>query len=351
MNKTGHTFNEIMNQTDTLEFVYEDILKDSFDLSFLEGPYDEIIFFGCGTDYNLCQSASFFTRSLLNNYTCNVLPPSELLINPGTYIKDNKKYLLIGFSRSGETTESIEVVKRFRENNNVSLYMFSAVKNSTITDLAKNHFICRGADEKSVAMTKAYTSFLFAYCVMLARFLGRKNILIEFEHLIKYLKSNMNNLFDKTGSYLENIQFNNFFALGTGFDYGIAVEADLKMKEMSRTQSYSYYLHEFNHGPKTMVDDKSLILILTLKKDLFRIKKVLDDIINLDPKILFVSGKDLINIKNENVYFLLEDLDFKFDLVRSFINIPVFQILAYLQAIRKKLNPDKPRNLNFTTRI
>ena len=351
MNKTGYTFNEIMNQTGTLEFVYEDVLKDTFDLSFLEGPYDEIIFFGCGTDYNLCQSASFFTRSLLNNCTCNALPPSELLTNPGTYIKENKKYLIIGFSRSGETTESIEVVERLNKKNNVTLYMFSAVKNNKIIDLAKNHFICRGADEKSVAMTKAYTSFLFAYCVILARFLGCKDILIEFEHLIKYLKSNMNILFDKINNYLENIQFNNFFALGSGFNYGIAVEADLKMKEMSRTQAYSYYLHEFSHGPKTMANDESLILILTLNKDLFRVEKVLGDIISLGSKVLIVSGEDLTNIKNENVHFLLEDLDFKFDLVRSFVNIPVFQILAYIQALKKNLNPDRPRNLNFTTRI
>ncbi|MHB1254351.1 MAG: SIS domain-containing protein [Candidatus Humimicrobiaceae bacterium] len=351
MNKAGYTFNEIINQTETLELVYEDVLKDTFDFSFLEGPYDEIIFFGCGTDYNLCQSASFFTRSLLNNCNCCALPPSELLINPGTYLKNNKKYLIIGFSRSGETTESIEVVERLKKKINVTLYMFSAVKNSKIIDLTKNHFICRGAVEKSVAMTKAYTSFLFAYCVILTRFLDRKDILLEFEHLIKYLKSNMDILFDKIDNYIRNIEFNTFFALGSGFNYGIAVEADLKMKEMSRTQAYSYYLHEFNHGPKTMVNDESLILILNLNKDLFRIEKILEDIISLGSKVLIVSGDDLTNIKNENVHFLLEDPDFKFDLVRSFINIPVFQMLAYIQASKKNLNPDRPRNLNFTTRI
>ena len=351
MNKTGYTYNEIMNQAETLEFVYEDVLKDTFDFNFLKEPYDEIIFFGCGTDYNLCQSASFFTKSLLNNCTCSALPPSELLINPETYLKENKKYLIIGFSRSGETTESVEAVKRLKKKNNVTLYIFSAVKNSKIIDLVQNHFICRGAIEKSVSMTKAYTSFMFAYCVILSRFLGREDILAEFEHLIKYLKNNMNILFDKIDSYLENIVFNTFFALGSGFDYGIAIEADLKMKEMSRTQAYSYYLHEFNHGPKTMVSEDSLIFILTLNKDLFRVQKVLEDIIGLGSKVLIVSGSDFTNKKSENVHFLLEDLDFKSDLVKSFINIPIFQMLAYMQAMKKNLNPDKPRNLNFTTLI
>ncbi|GAG80645.1 unnamed protein product, partial [marine sediment metagenome] len=96
--------------------------------------------------------------------------------------------------------------------------------------------------------------------------------------------------------------------------------------------------------------NESLILILTLNKDLFKVEKVLDDIISLNSKVLIVSGEDLAT-KNENVHFLLEDLDFKFDPVRSFINIPVFQMLAYIQASRKNLNPDRPINLNFTTRI
>ena len=329
----------------------EDITKDTFDFNFLKGPYDEIIFFGCGTDFNLCQSASFFTKSLLDNCTCSALPPSELLINSGTYLKENKKYLVIGFSRSGETTESIEVLERLKTKTNVTLYIFSAVKNSKIIDLAQNYFICRGAVEKSVSMTKAYTGFLFAYCVILCRFLGRADMLAEFEQLIKYLKNNMNILFDRLENYLENIQFSNFFALGSGFDYGIAVEADLKMKEMSQTQAYSYYLHEFNHGPKTMAGSESLIFILTLNKGLFKLEKVLEDIIGLGSKVLVVSADSFTDIKNENIHFLIRDLDFKFDMVKSFINIPIFHMLAYIQSSKKNLNPDKPRNLNFTTKI
>jgi glucosamine--fructose-6-phosphate aminotransferase (isomerizing) len=351
MNKISHTRNEIMDQTDSLELVYKDILSDTFDFSFLEEPYDELIFFGCGTDYNLCQSASFFTRSLLNNFTAHALPPSELLINPDTYIKEDKKYLIIGFSRSGETTESIEVVKRLREKKNITIYIFSAIKDSTIISLSKKHFICRGAIEKSIAMTRAYTSFLFAYCVILARFLGHNDMLDEFEYFIKYLKDNIDILYEKIKEYLDKNQFNTFFALGSGFDYGIAIEADLKMKEMSHTQAYSYYLHEFNHGPKTLADNESLVLILTFDKNLYRIKKVLDDIIDLDSKILIVSGDEHINTKNKNVQILFRGLDFKFDLVKSFINIPVFQILAYIQALGKNLDPDTPKNLNFTTRL
>lgn len=351
MNKKNYTFNEINSQAETLELVYEDVLKNTFDTSFLKRTYDEILFFGCGTDYNLCLSASFFTRTLLDNCVSYALPSSELLINTEVYIKKNKKYLVIGFSRSGETTESVEIVKKLKSNNNITLYIFSAVKNSEIIKLSKYHFICRGSIEKSVAMTKAYTSFLFAYCIILAKFLGRNDLLDDFWQLISYLKNNIGNIFTKIKNYLENKQINTFFALGSGFDYGIAVEADLKMKEMSRTQAYSYYLHEFNHGPKTMLSDKSLILIMALSRKYYRLKKVINDIACLEPNILIVSGRDLLNIDRNNIYFLLDDLDLKFSLVRSFINIPVFQILAYVQAYKKNINPDKPKNLSYTTII
>ena len=350
MNDRSYTYKEIMNQAETLELVYEDVLGGVVDLKFLEGPYDEIIFFGCGTDYNLCQSASFFTKSLLNSSSL-ALPSSELLINTETYIKNNKKYLIIGFSRSGETTESIEVIKKLKDKGNISIFMFSAIEDSSIIDLSDNYFICRGAAEKSIAMTKAYASFLFAYCLMLTKFLNKKEMLDDFEYLIKYIKENINDLFENIKNYLDKHEFNTFFALGSGFNYGIAVEADLKMKEISQTQACAYYLHEFNHGPKTLANKESLILILTLNKDLFRVEKVLSDIISLGSEILIVDGGNVTNIKKENVHYLLKNLNFKCDLVKSFINIPVFQILAYIKGSKKNVNSDKPKNLNFTVRI
>jgi glucosamine--fructose-6-phosphate aminotransferase (isomerizing) len=351
MNDKNYTYNEIMNQAETLESVYGDISGGAIDPGFLDGPYDEIILFGCGTDFNLCQSASFFTRSLMGDISSLALPSSELVINTETYIKKNKKYLLFGFSRSGETTESIEIIRKLNQRDNVTIFMFSAVEDSRIIELSDKYFICRGAVEKSVAMTKAYTGFLFAYCLMLAWSLNKKRMLAEFEYLVKYMKENIHKLFDKIRDYMEKNEFSRFFALGSGFNYGIAVEADLKMKEMSQTHSYSYYLHEFNHGPKTMVDAQSLCLVLTLNKDLFRIDRVLEDIIGLGPKILIVGGGNETGIKNKNVDYLIENLEFEYDLVKSFINIPVFQILAYIQATKKNVDPDMPKNLNFTTRI
>jgi len=132
------------------------------------------------------------------------------------------------------------------------------------------------------------------------------------------------------------------------FNYGLAVEADLKMKEMSQVPSYSYHLHEFNHGPKSLITKESLCLILTWSKNLFKNEEIIKEILNLGSKVLLVGRKDISIIDSKDINYLLSDSNFKFDIIKSFINIPVFQILAYIKTIRENLNPDKPKNLDYT---
>lgn len=339
-----------MAQVESWRKVYDDIVgeKVSLNLNIFSDNYDEIIFFGCGSSYNLSQSASFFTRSLLDGQSCFALPSSELLINTDVYINKDKKYLIVGFSRSGETTESINVVKILKDRGNVTSFTFSCKKDNTISKFSDYGFICRGVIEKSIAMTVSFSSMLIAYCLMLVKLSDRKEMFEEFEYLIHYLNGNVFRLYIDIENYLNNNNFNSYFALGSGFNYGLAVEADLKMKEMSQTPSYSYHLHEFNHGPKSLIVKESLCLILTLSENLFKAEEIIKEILNLGSKVLLVGSKSISVGDTKNMDYLLSDSNFKFDIIKSFINIPVFQILAYIKTIKEKLNPDRPKNLDYT---
>jgi glucosamine--fructose-6-phosphate aminotransferase (isomerizing) len=346
-----YTFTEILNQPKALKAAYYDIIDRDAGADFLKNPYDELILFGCGTDYNLCQSAVFFSKSLTKDKSFQALPSSELLLNPETYINKDKRYLLVGFSRSGETTESIDIVKKFKNSPNINTFIFTARGDSAIVKLADSSFISKESLEKSIAMTQAYTCFLFSYCLILAKILNRKDIVSEFKDLADFLNSNIDKLFAEIRSYADTASFRKCFVLGSGFNYGIAVEADLKMKEMALVESYSYHLHEFIHGPKTLVDNESLCLILTLDKGSPASKDVLKELLGYGSKLLTVDCKDLLKDENGSIYNIINNPGFKIDMVRSFLNIPVFQILAYSKAIGKGLNPDKPRNLNYTTKL
>ena len=351
MVKKDYTLKEILNQAKAIKAAYDDIICKDAGADLLKKPYDELILFGCGTDYNLCQSAVFFSKSLMNDKSFQALPSSELLLNTETYINKDKKYLLVGFSRSGETTESIDILRKFKNKRNITTFIFSARENSTIVKLSDSSFISKEAMEKSIAMTQAYTCFLFSYCLILAKTLNRKDIVGEFKDLVDFLNLNIDKLFTEISNYVNTVSFKKCFVLGSGFNYGIAVEADLKMKEMAQVESYSYHLHEFIHGPKTLVDDKSLCLILTLNKRSSGSKDVLKEILGYGSRLLTIDCKDLLKVENDSIYNIISDPGFKIDMVKSFLNIPVFQILAYSKAIKNGLNPDIPRNLKYTTKL
>ncbi len=350
MENQSYTYREIMTQVKSWKKVYSDVVgeKVSLDLNIFSDNYDEIIFFGCGSSYNLSQSASFFTKSLLDGRSCFALPSSELLINTDIYINKDKKYLIVGFSRSGETTESINVVKLLKDRQNVTSFTFSCKEDNTISKFSDYHFICRESVEKSIAMTVSFSTMLIAYCLMLVKLSDKKEMLEEFKYLIDYLNENISRLYTDIENYLNDNSFSSYFVLGSGFNYGLAVEADLKMKEMSQVPSYSYHLHEFNHGPKSLITKESLCLVLTLNKNLFKNEEIIKEILNLGSKVLLVGRKEISIVDSKDINYILSDSNFKFDIIKSFINIPVFQILAYIKTIKENLDPDRPKNLDYT---
>lgn len=337
---------EIASQVDSWEKIYEKIQSGGFGSAgqALTDDLDSIILFGCGSSYNLAMSAAFFTNNI-TKYEAIAVPSSELLYNKDTYLRKGKKYLLVGFSRSGETTESINVVKNLKDIPNL---IFTCHEENSLTDISKYSFYCDGAEEKSVVMTKSFSSMLFAYCLLLANINGINDIEKGFKELVDYMKIKMPDLFDLLNGFVSGNDFMKFFSLGSGFNYGMAVEADLKIKEMTQIPSYSYHVMEFNHGPKSLVDENGLVLFMTINKYFTEsIYTMFKDFTGLGAKIVVIGKKG----DTGEITRFLTDEDFKSDLVRAFINIPVFQVMSYYKTLSLGLDPDKPRNLDYTTKM
>jgi glutamine---fructose-6-phosphate transaminase (isomerizing) len=347
-----YTFREIMRQPDTWQFIYDEIIgSKNFDLNIFKSDYDEIILFGCGSSYNLSQSAAFLTRYLSKNVTSLALPSSELLLNSDLYFKDNKKYLVIGFSRSGETTESVDVLKSIKGHKNIKSYAFSCKEGSTFSTLADESYVCKNAVEKSIVMTESFSSMLFAYFAIFAKLMENSDVLDDLKKLIKFVREKLPAIVQYTSQYVEKNNFNSYFVLGSDFNYGLAVEADLKMKEMSQVPSYSYHLYEFSHGPKSLLNENSLCLILTPNKNLIKYENKLKEYSELKTKMLIIGIAEIKNLNNNQINYFLQTGSFKKDIVKSFINIPVFQFLAFFKTLKNGLNPDIPKNLSYSVKI
>jgi glutamine---fructose-6-phosphate transaminase (isomerizing) len=348
--KGNFTREEIASQIDSWEKIYIKIQSGDFKAGdqIFKNHYDSIILFGCGSSYNLAMSAAFYTNFLTDNKAIAV-PSSELLFNKEAYIKKNKKYLLVGFSRSGETTESINVVKNLQ---NIPNLIFTCREKNSLTEISEYSFYCDGAEEKSVVMTKSFSSMLFAFSFLLAKVMGISNLVKEFKELIDYMNIKTAGLFNIIDEFIKTKSFDKFFSLGSGFNYGLAVEADLKTKEMTQIPSYSYHVMEFNHGPKSLVDNGGLILFMTVNSYFTdSIFSMYEDFSKLGSEIVLIGNNDYKKNPYGKITRVLPDESFKSDLIRAFINIPVFQIMSYYKTLSLGLDPDKPRNLDYTTKM
>lgn len=348
--KGNFTREEIASQVDSWEKIYDKIKSGGFKQGnqIFSGDYDEIIHFGCGSSYNLAMSAAFYTN-FLTRYKAIAVPSSELLFNQASYLKKDKKYLLVGFSRSGETTESINVIKNL---DNIESLIFTCRQENSMTKISDHSFYCLGAEEKSVVMTKSFSSMLFAYTVLLAEVIGSSELMNEYKSLISYMQMKIPGLFNTLEDFINKKSFNKFFALGSGFNYGLAVEADLKTKEMTQIPSYSYHIMEFNHGPKSLVDNGGLIMFMTINsyfKD--TIFSMFRDFSELGSEIVLIGRDDFKENPGGRINRFMTDESFKSDMIRSFISIPFFQIMSYHKTLSLGLDPDKPRNLDYTTKM
>ena len=138
------------------------------------------------------------------------------------------------------------------------------------------------------------------------------------------------------------------FFLGSGPRYGLACEAMLKLKEMSLTTSEAYHFLEFRHGPKSMVDEGTLVVGLLSEAAREAEVAVLREMKELGGRILVLTeAKDGLDWADHVVCFQ-SDLP---EVTRLPLYLPTLQLLAYYRAVGKGLDPDAPRNLDAVVQL
>jgi glucosamine--fructose-6-phosphate aminotransferase (isomerizing) len=132
-----------------------------------------------------------------------------------------------------------------------------------------------------------------------------------------------------------------FYFLGSGPRYGLACEANLKMKEMTLTHSEPFHFLEFRHGPKAMVGKSAIVIGLLSDTNRAHEQAVLDEMHALGGQTLSLGESDA-------------DVTFASGLseaVRNVLYLPVLQLTAYYRALSKGLNPDEPTHLDAVVRL
>jgi glutamine---fructose-6-phosphate transaminase (isomerizing) len=145
----------------------------------------------------------------------------------------------------------------------------------------------------------------------------------------------------------KNEKFDHFVFLGSGYNYGLACEAMLKMKEMSLSVSEAFQFLEFRHGPKSLVSPRTLIIGLINDEIRDYEIAVLHEMKTLGASVLVIDESS----DGINADYAIELHSGLNTLTRGPLLLPILQLLAYYRSISKGLNPDHPKNLEAVVKL
>lgn len=337
----AHTLAEIQSQPDVWAAVIDVINAQAADLRafWQDNSFDNVIFTGCGSTYYLSWFGAALFQDLVGQ-PARAYPGSELVFYPEARFGMGENTLVIAVSRSGETTETIEALKRFRKDYSGKVLVITCDSGSTLAQDADLLVAIDMAHEKSVAQTRSFASMAIVVQAVAGLFAGEDVDFAALPGIVARLFADYTALAQQLG---EDPQIERFFFLGSDLLYGLAAEAMLKMKEMSLSYSEAYHMLEFRHGPMSMVNDKTLVVGLLSEKARQHEVAVLRDMSQQGAQVLTIAETAGEDLAFSEVIALQTGLP---AWARAITVLPVLQLMAYYRAIFNEQDPDAPANLS-----
>ena len=339
------TLEEILSQPEIWSGIRKEIVNIKEDLRhiFLDHDYRKTIFTGCGSSYYLAIAAGRIF-SYLTGKNSFALPASELLLYPEIYLRRDKEYLLISISRSGESTETVDVFTRVRENYRAKVLGVSCYEGSTLVKNSDLALVVSQAKEESVVMTSSFTSMLIALGLTSSIVADKIKYYEEFQKLPELARIVISRHQSYCKEIIEDSECEKFIYLGSGPFYGLACEGALKMKEMANLSCEVYHVLEYIHGPKSTADERTMVCLLLPGKIGRYLRKFLEELSSLGVQILVECDKVPSEIKGK-IRYTLEMNSGLSDYTRGLLYMIPMHLIAFYNTLRRGLNPDRPRNL------
>lgn len=292
---------------------------------------------GAGTANFAAGQVAYFLRNIANIKAIE-LKSYEIDSYRKIFSKDD---LIIAFSQSGETADTIEALEAARQNGTRIASLVNMV-GSTTSRMSEFAYFCRSGPEICVASTKAFTAKQ-AWGLLLAGTLVGKHAEYKAkihkvaEDLEKYFTQELFDHIKELSSRL--VQKEHFFVLGRGQNYNIALEAALKVKEITYKHFEGFAAGELKHGVLALVSQGTPVFVITGNDENY--ENMLSAAAEVKARGAWVIGVG--QDRNELFDDYIETIDTEG--VDSLANIIPFQLLSYFMAVELGNNPDKPRNL------
>lgn len=306
------------------------------------------IIIACGTSWHAALIAEYIIEELCR-IPVEVEYASEFRYrNPIV----NKGDVIFAVSQSGETADTLVAIERAKDQ---GAFIFGIVNvvGSSIARVSNAGAYTHAGPEIGVASTKAFTAQL-AVLTMIALKIAKEKGTIDqkrFMHLLAELHDisekvkvllESNDLIKKLGKKYKDA--NNALYLGRGYNFPVALEGALKLKEISYIHAEGYPAAEMKHGPIALVDEQ-LPVVIVATKDSYH-EKIVSNIQEIKARrgkviAIITAGDKVISDMADNVIEVPE----ADELVAPMLSTIPLQLLAYHIGVAKGCDVDKPRNL------
>ena len=341
---------------ETINYLYsQEQNRFLFDSKLIESVKNTLKIIGCGSSYLSGTIAKFWLEEISEiNVSVEIASEFHYRSEP---LKIYNAFLYI--SQSGETADVITSAKHIRKrlNNNQSVF---AVTNNPISSLAQisdGNIFTKAGIEISVASTKTFTTQMVSFALLAVAIAKQKKLNVDYEAYCK----NILTIPRKISAILNNEELiskvkmvakilskeQSVFYIGRGLFYSIAMEASLKLKELSYIHAEALSAGELKHGPIALIDANTYIIALCPKNNLLeKIVVNIEEILARSGKMIIISDDTDIGESFESDGCEIIGLDMEYDMFASPVLYSIVcQMLAYYVALFRKNNIDKPRNL------
>lgn len=308
---------------------------------------DRIIITGCGTSWHAGLVGEYMLENLCE-IPVEVEYASEFRYrNP--IIRPND--IVFAISQSGETADTLAAVQEAKQKNATVLGIVNVVGSSIARETNAGVYIHAGP-EIGVASTKAFTSQLVVLS-LISLLLGRMRKLSSIEGI--QIARAIQELPEKVERILENAEeirkiakefsySRNFLYLGRGFNFPVALEGALKLKEISYIHAEGYPSAEMKHGPIALIDENMPVVFIAPKDEIYeKVLSNIEEVRSRKGRVIAIATENDTTIQNfaERVIYVPETLP----MLTPILTVIPLQLLAYYIAVELGCDVDQPRNL------
>lgn len=308
----------------------------------------QITIVACGTSYYAGMLGKYYFEEIAG-IPVSVERASEFQYRNPVIGPDSTAIFI---SQSGETADTLNALREAKKKEALTLGVVNVVS-STIARESDAGVYNHAGPEIGVASTKAFLSQV-GVLMLIAMFLKNKNAPLEnsvgldIVHEFKALPSKMKKILKHDVGIKalaeKYLPYSNFVYIGRKYQFPVALEGALKLKEIAYRYAEGYAAGELKHGPLALVDNKMPVIAIATKSGIYdKIISNIEEVKARGGKIIAVAteGDKRISTIADDVIYIPETLE----ILSPMLSVIPLQLFAYYTAALLGLDVDKPRNL------